>query len=505
MASIQLLYVENIISRRNKSVQQKLTFYVRVGNLGFNKQVDVLWSSADGAWQTLAARFHSRRGETQELWFAEIKQTQTTKKPLPGTIQFSLRYRVNGEEFWDNNNGWNYVSEVDSGIKTGGNKLISNISFADRLTDSQKSIPIQIAVNQSLAVEKVIIHWTKDNWKHTFKTPCFLKTEQRQKTTGSVVDKLNPFGIQTWTGHIKFRNAFRIQYCVACECKNQTYWDNNNGGNYELSRKPLTVMILNLHCYQEENQDFKLSQIARAIDEREADIVCLQEVAEQWNNGVGDWDSNSAKIINDRLKRPYHLYTDWSHLGFDKYREGVAILSRFPMGNQESRYVSDSHDAYSIHSRKVVMAQIHLPYLGLINLFSAHLSWIEDGFKEQFNRLSDWAESRQSEEVKATLLCGDFNIAAGSEGYCLVVDAHQYDDQFLAANAPGVFDKIFKVSDAHWQHYLADDYRIDFIFMHKDSELKVTSGTVLFTDGDYGRVSDHCGYLMTFEPRVPAP
>jgi maltose 6'-phosphate phosphatase len=292
-----------------------------------------------------------------------------------------------------------------------------------------------------------------------------------------------------------------VQYCISCEGKEQTLWDNNDGYNYVISRKPLAIMILNLHCYQEDNQDYKLTQIAKAINEREADIVCLQEVAEHWNNGAGDWPSNSAKIINDHLRKPYHIYTDWSHLGFDKYREGVAILSRFQLAGQESRYVSESYDPYSIRSRKVVMAQMQLPYLGLINVFSAHLSWIEDGFKEQFNRLSEWAEEKQTEQVKATLLCGDFNIAAGSEGYSLVVNSHQYDDQFLAANSPGVFEKVFKVNDPYWQHYLADDYRIDFIFMNKSSELMVTSGTVLFTEQDYGRVSDHCGYLMTFEPK----
>ncbi len=500
MPNIQLLYVENIISRKLKAAQQKLSFFVRVENLGFAKQVDVVWAGEDGVWQTLAARFHSKRGNTQELWFAEIKQQHIVKKALPGTIQFSLRYRVNGEELWDNNNGWNYSSEADSGIKVPGNNPVLNTGLADRLTDAQKSIPVTVAVDQSLAVKKVIIHWTKDNWRHTFKTPCFLKKGHWQKSAGSAAANPNQYGIQIWTGRLKFGAAFRVQYCIACEGGAQTLWDNNDGQNYVISRKPLAVMILNLHCYQEDNQDYKLSQIAKAIDEREADIVCLQEVAEDWNNGAGDWHSNSAKIINDRLRRPYHIYADWSHLGFDKYREGVAILSRLPLDGQESRYVSESRDPYSIHSRKVVMAQINLPYMGLINVFSAHLSWIEDGFKEQFNRLSDWAESRQSVEVKATLLCGDFNIAAGSEGYSLVVDLHQYDDQFLAANSPGVFDKIFKVNDPHWQHYLADDYRIDFIFMHKNSELAVKSATVLFTDEDYGRVSDHCGYLMTFEP-----
>lgn len=501
MANIKLLYVENIISRKLKSAQQKLTFLMLVENLGVNKQVDVIWVGENGMWKTVSASFQRKQGENQEVWSAEIKQAQTTKKALPGTIQFSLRYRVNGEEFWDNNNGWNFVSEADSGVKVIGDVPVLNLGFLERLTDVQKSISVSVAVDQSLAANKVIIHWTKDNWRNTHKTPCFLKKDHWQKSVGSTATNPNQFGSEIWTGRLNFGNAFRVQYCISCEGKEQTVWDNNGGLNYVISRKTLAIMILNLHCYQEDNQDFKLSQVAKAISEREADIVCLQEVAEHWNNGEGDWPSNSAKIINDYLPKPYHLYTDWSHLGFDKYREGVAILSRFKFSMQESRYVSDSHDPYCIHSRKVVMVQVHLPYFGLINVFSAHLSWIEDGFKLQFDHLSEWAESKYSDEVKATLLCGDFNITAGSEGYSIVVDAHQYDDQFLAANSPGVFDKIFKVNDPHWQDYLADDYRIDFIFMHKTSELKVTSGTVLFTDEDYGRVSDHCGYLLTFEPK----
>jgi maltose 6'-phosphate phosphatase len=150
-------------------------------------------------------------------------------------------------------------------------------------------------------------------------------------------------------------------------------------------------MILNLHCCQEENQDDKLSRIARAIDEQEVDIVCLQEVAELWNDGKGDWQTNTARIINERLKSPYHLVTDWSHLGFDRYREGVAVLSRYPIEKHQAKIRLGSRDPYSIHSRKVVMAQVRVPYVGLINVFSSHLSWWEDGFAEQFENLRQWA------------------------------------------------------------------------------------------------------------------
>jgi maltose 6'-phosphate phosphatase len=87
-------------------------------------------------------------------------------------------------------------------------------------------------------------------------------------------------------------------------------------------RGTLQAMTLNLHTYQEEDQQQKFEQVARAIRDLGVDLVCLQEVGEHWNNGAGDWASNAARIINDQLPAPYHLHADWSHLGFDRYREG---------------------------------------------------------------------------------------------------------------------------------------------------------------------------------------
>jgi len=348
----------------------------------------------------------------------------------------------------------------------------------------------------------VTVHWTTDNWRHAHKTSCHFKRNYWDKVALSNARNPNQYGVAIWKGWLRIGQAFRLQYSISVERNGQIFWDNNYGKNYSLSREPLKVLILNLHCYQEDNQDYKFSQIAKAINDLNVDVVCLQEVAELWNDGAGDWESNSARIINDRLATPYHIHTDWSHLGFDKYREGVAILSKYPLLKQDAKYVSDSDDVHSIHSRKVVMAQIKVPYMGRVNVFSAHLSWWEDGFAEQFQRLCEWAEAKQSAHVNATLLCGDFNIAAGSTGYHLVVDGHQYDDQYLAANSQGVFEKIFRVNDPYWQNYLSDDYRIDYIFLNKTSELQVVSAKVLFTEQDYGRVSDHCGYFMTFEPKV---
>ncbi len=501
MDTIQLLYVENVINRKKRRPRQELRFFMRLKNISFDKQVDVLWKAENGHWSCLHAEYFDRGDAETEVWQAKAIFSLTAEEPLPGNIQFALRYRVVGKEFWDNRQGQNYSIQADSGILLGQGIKIQNIGFEPRLKKGQKTVPVNVAIDHTVDVEKVTIHWTLDNWRHTHETVCQSRNDYWFVQAGSNARNPNQYGTRLWSCRLRTGQAFRLQYSICCESHGRKIWDNNAGRNYVASHKALTVMILNLHCYQEARQDEKFSVIARVIDEQNVDIVCFQEVAEAWNEGEGDWQSNSANVINRRLKSPFFLYFECSHRGFDRYREGVAILSRYSLLKQEARYVSDDDDIYSIHSRKVVMAQIRVPYMGLINVFSAHLSWWEDGFQQQFRRLCDWAGALSSKRVKGTLLCGDFNITAGSEGYRLVVDGHQYEDQFLAANQQGLFERIFRVNDAHWSECLSDDYRIDYIFLNRDSGLRVVSARTVFTGQDYEKVSDHCGYIMTFEPK----
>lgn len=500
MDKIQLLYVKNVITRNRQDVQQVLTFFIQIKNLNYDKYVDIIWAGENGVWHTLPAKYHSTSGSNKEYWMTKWVFS-LTEQSLPGNIQFGLRYRVLGAEYWDNNQGRNFLSDADSGVKLAHNRSIQNIDFERAINTTSGSIPITVAIDQAVNVTNVSIHWSTDNWQTTHYSTCKIMRNYWDSVSQSNARNPNQYGVQIWVGDIDNTDFYKLQYNICGESDGQTLWDNNNGHHYSFQREALKCLILNLHCYQEENQDEKFTQIAKAINEMGVDIICLQEVAEYWRDGQGDWESNAAKLINDRLIHPFHLHTDWSHLGFDQYREGVAILSRFPLSNHQSKYVSESQDIYNIHSRKVIMACVHVPYIGTINIYSTHLSWMKDGFQQQFQRLHEWAEKNTHKEIQATLLCGDFNITAGSEGYQMIVENNHYEDQFLAANEHGVFKKIFRVNDAHWQDLLTDDCRIDYIFMNKNSALQVTSAKALFTEQDYGRVSDHCGYFMTFEPK----
>ncbi|GAB6142228.1 hypothetical protein JCM14076_29570 [Methylosoma difficile] len=501
MDKIRLLYSENMISRKKHRPEQVLNFFMVVENLHYDKQVDVIWAGEDQEWHAMPAKFHSKLDGNREYWLATATIRATAEQSLPGNIEFSLCFQSKGAIYWDNNHGKNYKSQADCGVILNEHVVLQNVHFSESFTENQKYIPVTVAVAGDLAAQQVSIHWSSDNWRHSKTTHCHFQRQYWDKQYASNARNPNQNGVQIWKTWLKVGYAFRVEYSICCISEEQIVWDNNAGNNYSISRKQLQMLTLNLHCYQEEDQDHKFSLIAQAISDHQVDIVCFQEVAELWNNGMGDWQSNAARIINDRLPEPFHLYTDWSHLGFDRYREGLAILSRYPLSQTRALYVSDSQDPYSIHSRKALMAEIIIPYLGPINVFCAHLSWWEDGFANQYKRLREWAKTKQEPDTQATLLCGDFNVAVGSKGYQLVLESSDYEDQYLAANPDILAEQNFRQKDPYWQNYQSHDYRIDYMFINKSSDLKAVAAKSLFTDSDYGRVSDHCGYLMTFEPK----
>ena len=501
MRPVQFIYVKNIVSRTVRGTFQEIEFAVRVANLGFGKQVGVHWCGEDGIWRETPAEFRCDLGGDSEAWVAELAVPLTTESSIPGNIQFAACVERDGVRHWDSRYGSNYQSDADSGVIVFDPVDVRVVGCRPHLAPGLVSLPLEIAVRQEIGPEEIAVHWSVDGWNTAHRAHAYYRRDHWDRSVGSNARNPNRYGWEVWAARIPLQHAYRVEFAVECRSRRGTFWDNHGGRNYRAQHGTLKAMTLNLHTYQEEEQDRKFSQVARAIRELDVDLVCLQEVGENWNGGAGDWASNAARIINDQLPRPYHLHTDWSHLGFDRFREGVAILSRHPFTYTDSGYVSDSSDPYDIHSRKVVMAQVRAPDLGLVNVFSAHLSWPSDGFYPQFERLQHWAEGRQSPEVAGTLLCGDFNIAASSEAFRHVVDTGAFEEQFLKITKPAIFQRVFRERRGDPMHWLADDGRIDFIWLNTGSRLRAIRAEELFTAARYGRVSDHTGYVVEFELR----
>ncbi|MGB8527216.1 MAG: hypothetical protein WCD75_10330, partial [Rhodoplanes sp.] len=232
MKAIQLLQAENTISRHKQRLHQELVFAMLVENIAFDKLVEVHWAGEDKVWRTLRADYHSSSDANREVWRAQATFNPSDDASLPGDVEFALRYRVRGEDYWDNNESRNYFSNADSGVLLEQSARLRNIDFNPILQAGQRYCPITVAVRHSLQPKRVYIHWTTDNWRSTQVTPCFFYRMHWDKWRTSSARNPNRYDTSIWISQIKADDAFRIQYAIGCETPSRTIWDNNFGHNY---------------------------------------------------------------------------------------------------------------------------------------------------------------------------------------------------------------------------------------------------------------------------------
>lgn len=269
----------------------------------------------------------------------------------------------------------------------------------------------------------------------------------------------------------------------------------------------ISVLTVNLHTYQERDQQAKIERVAAAIATLKIDIVVLQEVAQHKDSeiagkthGILIKKDNMAKIIVDILKekyaQDYNFFWDWSHYGWDVWEEGSAILTKHEITQVDSHYITKNKTKTFWKSRNVPFAQVKIPDYGLVNVYSIHMGWWndkEEPFKFMFNNLLLWNKEQQNDKVKFSIFSGDFNNEAGSIGYDHIVKAGQLDDMYLKANPTGFLDPTIGGKIDGWKEGNAKGKRIDFLFTPKSNNVKVKIAQRIFTENSFGRVSDHNG------------
>lgn len=79
-----------------------------VENRAYDKLVEVRWAGEDKVWRTLQAEYLACGDTSREIWRARASFLASDDASLPGDIEFALRYRVRGRDFWDDDESRNY-------------------------------------------------------------------------------------------------------------------------------------------------------------------------------------------------------------------------------------------------------------------------------------------------------------------------------------------------------------------------------------------------------------
>lgn len=206
------------------------TGFVEVENLGYQKSVTIHYSNDYGrTWLDAEAEYHSYTWGNKEAW-KFTTETELYNIRDTAHITFAIKYEVNGQTYWDNNDGNNYT--ISSPHGTSAKTLIGNCGLKLASASVSNNVLYGSIILKNLAYQKhVKVRYSVDNWA-TYQEygASYLSAD------GNENEKWN-FSVDmpdTWS---------TVKFAVSYTVNGVTYWDNNFGQNYDLSQTGSIVIL----------------------------------------------------------------------------------------------------------------------------------------------------------------------------------------------------------------------------------------------------------------------
>lgn len=269
----------------------------------------------------------------------------------------------------------------------------------------------------------------------------------------------------------------------------------------------MKILTLNTHSWIDGKTKTNLRILAKQIITENYDIICLQEVNQLVESALTvsperfcpvtkqtpiHVDNFALLLVQQLAELGQKYYWSWtySHVGYDLYQEGSAILAKEPLTSQ-SILVSQSSDPLDYHTRRILLSQTTYKNQQII-IGSCHFSWWQDqnlGFAAEWQKLTNVLDSVDL----PIYLGGDFNQPAGESGYQLFTknQLNLSDSYKIAQQKTGDFTVSKKIDG--WTDNQST-IRIDYLLVPSDS--KVTLYQTVFTGDHLPQISDHYGVAI---------
>ncbi|WP_167893604.1 endonuclease/exonuclease/phosphatase family protein [Thermococcus sp. M36] len=254
--------------------------------------------------------------------------------------------------------------------------------------------------------------------------------------------------------------------------------EGNNGNSGSL----ITTCTFNLHG-KGKNDRVRLPRIAERLSKLRPDICALQEVVVDGDKSTAE---RLAEMLGELTGENYRVHFIESHLFYERYPEGVAVLSKYPFKVVGSIGLNDlgglspllpRHAAVSgvkIHGRRILFVSVHLDH---------HKNSMVR--KAQVERLLNEIERLYDSEYHAVVLAGDFNDTEDSLALKLLKERGFIDAYRACNDDPGYTFPVHRPG-----------VRIDYILVKGNVEV-VSSGRMM----EEKSLSDHFGVYAVLKMR----
>lgn len=236
--------MSRVYSYRNAQ-GQAATFVLRVANLSAEKSVAIHYQTLDGSWRDVAAVYLGVAGDGREIWQAQmtlctVLDTWNCAQISATDLNFAVRLEANGQVYWDNNGGHNYLLGQDHGYLLAASDSVR----VHRQGEIQCQFQLgscnltggQILVQNIAPSKTVTLIYTLDNWQSSAQVAAHYIDPQR-------IHPLEHFtnpgvqGGELWRFDIFDLpiGATDLQYYVRYDFAGpEAALDNNFGQNYRL-------------------------------------------------------------------------------------------------------------------------------------------------------------------------------------------------------------------------------------------------------------------------------
>jgi hypothetical protein len=225
-------------SRGGCTSVQTREYVVEVANLALNKTVVAHQQLSNGQWEDVSLSYSFTTTSGTEIWTGTSTKS-TLFFTTPAQNQFgeklAVKYEVNGQTYWDNNNGADYyISNTNRTDNSSFLYMSEDFNILSTLPHNEPAIQsnanntyINIAADvRNIAFAKEVkIIYTVNNWATSAtKSLSFNSYENNNANTN----------YERWTIGFAIPKTTKVIYALSYKVNGVTYWDNNFGKNYTL-------------------------------------------------------------------------------------------------------------------------------------------------------------------------------------------------------------------------------------------------------------------------------
>lgn len=206
------------------------TFSVKIKNLAFQKEVFIHHATKQGDWIDIPLSYEQSVENNEEIWTAEVDMDSDILD-----TEFVVKYVVDGQEYWDNNNGLNYNIEENEGAYLASGIQVSLNTRNTKFSGSYFNINADLKHSYSAPIE-VEVRYTTDGWA-TYKTAMLSYQRYYRVGYANYILSPNQFDASVYETSVWVDSSVEaIEFALVYKSEGVEYWDNNYGSNYVLQK-----------------------------------------------------------------------------------------------------------------------------------------------------------------------------------------------------------------------------------------------------------------------------